>query len=58
MVQLELSPEDAATLRTVLESVVSDLRYEINKTDSHDYREDLKRKQKLLEGVLGQLGER
>ena len=55
MLQLELSSEEIATLRETLESVLSDLRYEINDTDSHDYREMLKLKQGLLERVIGQL---
>jgi len=55
MLQLELSSEEIATLRETLESVLSDLRYEINDTDSHDYREMLKLKQSLLERVIGQL---
>ena len=56
MTQLDISVEEATTLKTTLESVVSDLRYEINDTDAHDFREELKRKQKILERILGQLG--
>jgi hypothetical protein len=56
MVELQISPEDAATLREVLDSARSDLRYEINNTDSHDYRATLRSKQALLEKVLAQLG--
>jgi hypothetical protein len=57
MIQLELTPEEVVTLRETLESVVSDLRYEINNTDAHDYRADLKLKLKLIERVVGQLGQ-
>jgi len=56
MTQLELSPEDAAILKDVLESAASDLRYEINNTDSHDYREKLRVKQALLKRLLEKLG--
>jgi len=57
MPQLELSPEEATTLRETLTAVLSDLRYEINSTDAHDYREQLKVKQGILERVIGQLGD-
>ena len=56
MVELELSPEDVTTLREILNTALSDLRYEINNTDSHDYREQLRLKQSVLERVLGRLG--
>lgn len=57
MLQLDLSPDEATALRETLESVLSDLRYEINNTDSYDYRETLKTKQDHLERVLGKLGD-
>ncbi len=56
MVELELSAEDVTTLREILDSALSDLRYEINDTDSYDFRERLRLKQAVLERVLGQLG--
>jgi hypothetical protein len=56
MVHLELSREDAEALAQVLESELSDLRYEISNTDSLDYREKLKRTKAVLEDVVGQLG--
>ncbi len=55
MLELELSPEDVAALREILDSALSDLRYEINDTDSHDYKEKLRVKQRLLERVIAQL---
>ena len=56
MVELELSAEEVTTLREVLDSAHSDLGYEINNTDSHDYRAKLRSKQALLGRVLAQLG--
>jgi len=55
MIQLDISDEEAGTLREVLESAVSDLGYEIGNTDAKDYRDGLKAKQALLRRVLEQL---
>ena len=52
---LDLSTEEVGVLRETLESVLSDLRYEINNTDSHDYKETLRKKQGTLEKALGQM---
>jgi hypothetical protein len=56
MIQLDISADEVTVLRETLEGVLSDLRYEINNTDSYDYKEGLKLKQKSLERVLGLLG--
>jgi len=55
MIHLELAQEDAEMLAEVLDSALSDLRYEIANTDSLDYRESLKRRKATLTNVLGQL---
>jgi len=55
MAQLDLSTEEASALLETLESVLSELRYEINDTDAHDYKEKLRGKKDALERVLGQL---
>jgi len=44
MVRLDLSDQEAATLKAVLESDLADLSFEISSTDSLDYREALKRR--------------
>jgi hypothetical protein len=56
MVQITLTLEEAATLREVLASYVSELRMEIANTDSMDFRENLKQKKEVLNRVIGQLG--
>ncbi|MHA7839448.1 MAG: hypothetical protein ACX98W_18455 [bacterium] len=56
MPQLDLSAEDIAILRETLQSTLSELRYEINDTDSHDYKQQLREKKTSLENVLEQLG--
>ena len=55
MIRLELSNDQAETLAAVLESVLSDLRYEIANTDSLDFRETLKLRKAMLMQVVDQL---
>ncbi|MEX0704068.1 MAG: hypothetical protein WD069_18350 [Planctomycetales bacterium] len=55
MIQLTLLPEEAALLREVLESFLSDLRMEIANTDSMDFREMLKVREEFLKKLLVQL---
>ena len=56
MPQLEISQEDVAVLRDTLANVIAELRSEINNTDAHDFRQQLKRKLAALERVAGALG--
>ena len=53
--QITLTREEAATLRGVLNSYLSDLRMEIADTDSMQFREDLKREEETLKKLLQQL---
>ncbi len=55
MVHLDLTSEEQEILGNTLESYLSDLRYEIANTDSHDFREQLKAKQAVLEKILAAL---
>ena len=55
MAQITLTQEEAATLREVLSSYVSDLRMEVADTDSSQFRENLKREEALLKKLLQQL---
>ena len=55
MAQITLTQEEAATLREVLNSYVSDLRMEIADTDSMQFRENLKREEAVLQKLLQQL---
>jgi len=52
MVRIELDPNEAQVLRTVLESYLSDLRMEIADTDSMDFREQLKARKMILRKVV------
>jgi hypothetical protein len=53
--QITLTQEEAAALRGVLSSYLSDLRMEIADTDAMQFREDLKRQEELLKKLLRQL---
>jgi hypothetical protein len=55
MVRIDLSDPDAARLREMCESQLSDLRMEIAGTDSMDFRERLKQDAELLRNVIAQL---
>lgn len=53
--RIDLSDVEAATLRDALDSYLSDLRMEIADTDRMDFREGLKERRKILEGLLQRL---
>ena len=53
--QLTLSGDEAEMLRKVLESYLGDLRMEIARTDSRDYRGMLKREAGFLRRVIEEL---
>lgn len=55
MIRIELTDSEATTLQDVLDSYLSDLRMEIADTDRMEFRESLKAKKKVIEGVLGRL---
>ena len=55
MILLELDEKEVVLLRETLASDLSDLGYEIANTDSKDYRDDLKEKQKALKRIVEQL---
>ena len=55
MIQIELSEAEAAALREVLRSYLSDLHTEIAHTDTYDYRERLKERQALLKALQQRL---
>src|SRR3989338_1883554 len=53
--ELKLPNDEAKTLHGVLTEYLSDLRMEIANTDSFDFREDLKRTETLLKGLIAVL---
>ncbi|RME34883.1 MAG: hypothetical protein D6786_03540 [Gammaproteobacteria bacterium] len=52
MIHIDLSEEERDLLAEVLESYLSDLRYEIADTDTSTFRDQLKLRQAALEKVL------
>ncbi|HEX8455377.1 MAG TPA: hypothetical protein VF647_25080 [Longimicrobium sp.] len=55
MTQLSLDTEGAALLADALRSYLSDLHDEIAGTDNFDFREALKRREQMLNGILHQI---
>ena len=53
--QISLSDEERQTLVEVLNEVLPNLREEVCKTENFDYREQLKRRESLLVGLLARL---
>lgn len=53
--QLHLEPEEAAVLTQVLKDFLSDLRMEIVSTENYDMREDLKREEAVIKGIIERL---
>ena len=49
---LELTDEESAAVRSALTSYLSDLRQEIAGTDRKEMRDELKRRESLLASVL------
>jgi hypothetical protein len=52
MATLELSKEETAFVLETLESYLSDLRLEIGDTKKKEFRDDLKKKEGMLKGII------
>jgi hypothetical protein len=55
MPQIELEEREATVLRRILEDFVSDTRMEVANTDSQDFRDDLKERERVAKDLLGRL---
>jgi hypothetical protein len=55
MVRVELTTEEAEELHEILDNYLSDLRMEIVDTESHDFREMLKKRKVFIQRLLEQL---
>jgi len=56
MTTLNLTPDQAVILKETLNSFLSDMGMEIADTDNYDFRQMLKKRRELLEGILAMLG--
>jgi hypothetical protein len=57
MVHIELSTDDAALVRTILDDKLQELRKEINRTDSLAFKDTLRKSEHALERLVAQLPE-
>jgi len=57
MMTLQLSDEQAAGLRSLLDTALRDLSHEIAATDNADFRSGLRHGREVLESVRHSLGE-
>jgi hypothetical protein len=53
--RIELEERERAVLTTVLEELLGDVRDEIYRAESHDFKEQLKAKKDIVIGLLGKL---
>jgi hypothetical protein len=52
MLQLDLSAEEAQTLRALLHDYLPQLRMEVARTDARDFRHELVKRQEVCERLL------
>ncbi len=55
--QIALNDEERQTLADILSEALPDLREEVYKTENFDYREQLKRRESVVKGLLARLGD-
>ena len=55
--RVDLSPDEAATLRGLLRDCLPDLKREIARTEHHDFRHQLVVREELCEKLIDQLDE-
>jgi hypothetical protein len=54
--QIDLNEAEAALSREILHQAYQDLREEIYKTDASRFKEQLKERERLLEGLVAKFG--
>jgi len=55
MMQLEIGSEERSLLIDVLDSAYRNLKEEINKTETHDFKDELKAREAILLSLLDQI---
>lgn len=53
--QIQISPEEQAFLKELLQRDYQDLREEIYKTEDHTFKRGLREKEKIIESLLAKL---
>lgn len=53
--ELQLTDDQAAVLREVLDEAIRDLNFEISNTDNPEFKRGLKARQEALREIFGQL---
>ncbi|HWP29938.1 MAG TPA: hypothetical protein VNM50_10430 [Chloroflexota bacterium] len=54
--QLELTTDERALLANILDQALRDLKEEVYHTETMEYKEALKQREQLLQGLLRKLG--
>ncbi len=54
--QLEMNDEEANVLRSVIDNYTAHLEVEIHRTERRDFREALKKREKVLRDLIQRLG--
>ena len=57
MVQLQLTDDEAGILLSLIQNYMPELEVEIHRTEEHEFREALKKKEKFLHDMIRRLGE-
>ena len=55
MAQLEMNDEEAKVLRSVIDNYTAHLEVEIHRTEKREFREALKRREKVLHDLIERL---
>ncbi|MDE3155784.1 MAG: hypothetical protein KGN76_11815 [Acidobacteriota bacterium] len=55
---LDLTDDEAGTLRALLHDYLPELRREVARTEKHDFRHELVKRQELAERLVAELGGR
>jgi hypothetical protein len=53
--EIMLDSRQATTLREILQSALTQLRFESARADSHAFRENLHERERVVEGILAKL---
>jgi hypothetical protein len=57
MVELRLADDEAGILLNLIENYMPELEVEIHRTEGHEFREALEKKEKFLHDMIRRLGE-